>query len=481
MPLPKLRSNSLLGNSFFIFIIRFFPSVANLVVLLYYSRQLDKTSYGNYQNFWIQLNIIAPIAYFGINALITTYAPDAIAKLARTLNAKQYLLYGGWLVLLSLGFAWMQYHTLGIGFLVPFLFMFTFAAGIIIESFLVVFKNFRILSVINLLYSLCYVGIHKLVLDSGYTPYHLFLSLLLLNSARITISLVIARNNFKRFSSEDAELRSLREIRTLWLHLGFYDVIQTFSMWIDKFFVSLLLTASLSAIYFNGTQNIPFLPIILSATGSAVLIQMAKVDAADEKAYLRYLMNLSARYLSNIVFPLFFFLIFFRYELFGVLLPGYEASVPIFFVYLFMVPFRAYSFITVFQKLHKGHIGNIGAAGELVLASLLMYPLYKLFGLPGVMLSFIISSYTQCAFYFYHMSRLMETSAYHLVPVRNWLIKCIVFSLLFMILHYLVTSFFGAKISLMIGIGVMVITVLTALFVEITLQKNGSNAAQKAI
>lgn len=474
MPLPKPRSNSLFSNSAFIFIIRFFPSVANLVVLIYYSRHLDKTIYGEYQNFWTQLNFIYPIACIGIQSLITTYSPAAITKLLRGLSSRQYALYSLWLILFGMCFAWIQPSVLHIGFFIPLLFMITFALGVIAEAFLIVFKNFKSIAFINLFYALLYLAIHKLVLDSGYSHYYLFLSLLMLNVLRLAAAMIIASRDI-RHTIGDVELRPISEIRTLWLHLGSYDIIQTLSGWIDKFLVSILLTASLSAIYINGTQNIPFLPQILSASGSAVLIQMTHVNAADEKESLRHLMNLSARYLSNIVFPLFFFLIFFRYELYSVVLPGYEAAVPIFLVSLFMLPFKTYSFITVFQKLHKGHIGNIGAIGELILASLLMYPLYKWLGLPGIMLSFIISSYLQGAFYFYHMARLMNTTPYHLVPVVNWAIKIIIYSTLFLLLHYLVTSFFDANVSLIIGIVVMVITVLASLLIELRLRKNVGN------
>ena len=201
---------------------------------------------------------------------------------------------------------------------------------------------------------------------------------------------------------------------------------------------------------------------------------MNKVKAEDERKSLLHLMNYSARYLSNIVFPVMFFLIFFRYEVFRVILPRYMEAVPIFFVMLFFLPFRTYSFITVFQKLHKGHLSSIGAIGELILACLLMYPLYKWLGLPGLALSFIISSYTQFVFYFYHISRLLKTSVFNLVPVVNWLFKLVIFASLFKMLHYLLTSFFEVKISLFLGIVVMSITILVAFFIEIRAGKNGN-------
>ena len=482
MPLPKLNSNSFFSNSVSIFLIRFFPSVANLLVLLYYSRHLDKPTYGTYQNFWTQLYFIYPLACFGIHVLITTYAPGTILKLAKTVSIKQYLLYGMWLCLLSACFAWLQVDSLQAGWLIPLVFMITFALGIITESFLIVFKNIRGLLIINSGYALGYLAIHKIVLDNGFTQRDVFLYLLILNCLRLVSSLIMLGVSARQLEKDDTEeIRTVKEIRTLWLHMGFYDILQSVSSWIDKFLVSILLTAAASAIYFNGTQNVPFLPLILSASGSAVLIQMNKVKAKDENTNLMQLMNHSARYLSNIVFPLMFFLMFFRYELFAVLLPGYKDAVPVFFVMLFILPFRTYSFITVFQKLHKGHLSTTGAVGELVLACLLMYPLYKWLGLPGLALSFIISSYTQFVYYFYHISRLLKTKAYNLVPLANWAVKLLIFIPLFAFLHYLVTSFFQTRVSLLLGIAAMIVTILVALLVEIRNSKNGDIAQQNEI
>jgi len=471
MPTQKASSNSFFSNSVYIFLIRFFPSVASQVILIYYSHYLDKPVYGTYQNFWIQLNFIYPLACFGIHAAIITYSPSTVVKLARSISKNQYILYGLWLVVLSVVFALLQSAALGIGFIIPLLFIISFCAGIIMESFLIVFKNFKSLVFINVVYAAVYLAIHVWMIKNGFSFYSLFLSLLALSCARVVISAMLIRSNVAKHSDDGhVEVRPVAEIRTLWMHLAFYDILQTLSNWIDKFVISIFLTTSLSAIYFNGTQNIPFLPIILSAAGSSVLMQMTRVKAENERGELLQLMNNSARYASNIVFPLFFFLIFFRYELFKVLLPDYMAAVPIFFVSLFMIPFRAYSFITVFQKLHKGHLSNIGAVGELILACALMYPLYKWLGLPGVALSFIISSYSQGVYYFYHISRLLNTSAYHLVPVMNWLIKCIVYAFVFISIHYIGTMYFSTVVSLTLGIAIMVMTVILSLFIEVKKQ-----------
>src|ERR1700735_1843035 len=122
MPLPKPGSNSLSGNSFFIFITRFLPSLATLLVVIWYSRYLTQGVYGNYQRFWILLNVIYPFACFGIHVVIMTYSRDFILRLARTIKASYFLLYFLWMLALSAVFAALEYYTLHIPFIIPFFF-----------------------------------------------------------------------------------------------------------------------------------------------------------------------------------------------------------------------------------------------------------------------------------------------------------------------------------------------------------------------
>jgi O-antigen/teichoic acid export membrane protein len=467
MPLPVQKSSSFLFNSFYIFIIRFFPSLANLFILLYYSRHLNKEVYGAYQNFWIQLYFIGPVVCLGIHSLIITYSPSTVVRVLKSFRSTQLALYGIWAALVSLGFGLLQFHAMNGDFIVPALFLLFFTGGLILESLLILFRQYKVLACVNLLYASAYVLLHVLILRSGFSLSDLFLGLLILTAAKASVlGMVAYRSVTKHVPDGHIETRSVAEMRTLWKHVGFNDILQAFSNWIDKFIVSLVLTASLSAVYYNGAQNIPFLSLLLSAAGSSVLMQMASVKSSDESTSLLRMMQQSGRYSACIVFPLFFFLVFFRYDLFHVLLPDYMASVPVFLVSLFILPLRAYSFFTVFQKLHKGHIGNIGAVLELILACALMYPLYLWLGLPGVALSFIISTYVQVAYYLYHMIRLFGLSWYKVLPMSNWLAKVAVYLPLFLGVHFFVVRFFQPATSVIIGLLILIIIVPVSLWLE---------------
>ena len=478
MPLPKAKSNSLLSNSFFIFIIRLFPSLANLVVLIWYSRSLPQDAYGSYQHFWIQMNVIYPLACFGIHVLVITYSKEFIVALFRKLQTSHYVLYGSWIAALSAVFALLQCGALAITFIIPFLFLLSFTLSVLLESLLIVFRSYKSLTIISFLYSAVFCIAHIHVLKNGFSLQALFTLLLAITALRMFIYLLLFANQLRE-NSTAAFTGSIdvMKIRSLWLHLGLYDVLQILFNWIDKFIISLVLIAPLSAIYYNGSQTIPVLPLLLSAAGSAVLMQLASSDDQDETKSIINLVNESGKMLSCIVCPVFLYLFLFRQELIPVILTEkYVPAIPIFALAVLVLPLKAYSFTTALQRLHKGVVINAGAVGDLLLACLLMYPLYIWLGLPGVALSFVITTYLQAAFYLFYTAKLLKVSPLQLVPYANWLVKLIVFACAFIVIRYACNQYYRQEITLILGGVAMVLLIVGSLLLELQRQKrHGSN------
>jgi O-antigen/teichoic acid export membrane protein len=183
--------------------------------------------------------------------------------------------------------------------------------------------------------------------------------------------------------------------------------------------------------------------------------------------------------LSSIVFPVFFFLYIFRNELFvTVLSEKYIPAIPIFAVSILSLPVRAYSFTTVLQRAHKGHIINIGAVAELVLALALMYPLYLFMGLPGVALSFVISTYLQAVFYLIATARHLRVSPLHLLPLRNWTVKFVMYGSVMLAIHYIGALQYTGKATLLLGALGMVILILFTFVFELNRKKHYDRAAE---
>ena len=465
MSLPAARS-ALFSNSVFIFLTRFLPSLANLGVLVLYSRGLSQEAYGHYQYFWIQLNVIYPFICLGVHALIVAYPRALLVGLLRKIPASRWAMYLLWMIALAGVFAWLQARN-GLLLFLPFLFIAVHSAGIIAESFLVVCRSYKELVVSNLLYATMFVEIHYSVLRDGFDLNRLFLQLLLLGGARLLVYGVFVVRELRTAVADMPETMQVNEIVGFWRHMGFYDISQVLFNWIDKFVVSLVLAASLSAIYFNGSMSIPFLPLLLSAAGSSVLMQLADTDKGSDKEHIVAYMNYVGRMLSCVVFPLFFFLLLFREELFVTLLTAkYAAAVPVFAASILVLPLRAYSFTTVLQRYHQGRIINAGAIGDLIIACGLMYPLYRLMGLPGIALSFVISTYIQSAYYLFHAGKVVGCSPAALLPYGNWLGKLIVFAFIFIIIHYVAVRFFSPMFGIIAGGALMIMMIGGSLATE---------------
>lgn len=466
------NNNTIIGNSFLIFMIRFFPSLAALIVVIAFSHYTSEEVYGSYQNFWVRLYLLSALATLGIPAFLLTYTPGFIKRLFTTLKPWHYAAMLMWMLLIAGAFGVLHNSTAAMPVYISSLFFLLHCISAIAESVLITGRKFRLLLWVNMLYTIVFLLLHYAIPVGGFDVPTLFLYLLLPSGLKLLItgaSAVSFINSLVLTEEQDYEKTN---IRSLWLHIGIYDVLQRVFTWIDKFVISILFTAGVSAMYFNGTYDIPFLPLLLGAVSSAALIHLASSVRKDDNISAILIANQTARILSAVVFPLFFFLFLFREELFHVLLTvKYADSVPIFAVTVFIVPLRAYNFTSILQNRHKGRIINIGALLDLLIACALMYPLYQWLGLVGIALSFVISSYLQGAYYLYHTACILNAKVYQIIPLANWSVKLISFGLLFIIIHYLLGSLFNDVIVLFLGSLALAIILMVSLALEIKASK----------
>lgn len=465
--LQQAKNNPFLSNAFLIFLARFFPSAANLLVIIYYSRHLDTVLYGTYSNFWINLNLLYPLACMGIHVLIFTYPAGFISKILGQIKVPQYAAYGLWLAVTGIAFAALQAPSLQ-SWVVPFCFVLVYAITLILESCVIVCKQARWLVLINVLFSIAYWLIHKnMISGASFSLQNLFTALLLLSLVRLLIYIVITFKNLKESNSSAQQVFDMQKVRSLWLYLALYDIIQNYSSWVDKFIVAHTLDSRSSGIYYNGSLNIPFLPLLLGAALNAVLIELSTSDKRDVSRMLQ-LVNHAGRVMACIVFPLFFFLLLYRYQVVVLLLSEkYVEAIPVFLASLLVMPLRAYGFTSLLQREHQGAIINKGALGEIIIGCLLVYPLYHVWGLPGVALSFVVSTYCQAVYYVYHTARILHVRWWQLLPVGNWLAKLGILTILFLAVYWLTTIYFTGLFAVILGGAFTLAVMLVTLLLEI--------------
>lgn len=408
-----------LRRIFTVFGLRVFPSLASLAVIVLFSRSLSTQQYGQYQNFWVQLYLLSSLGTLGLGSLIFNYPPSELRRFFSRLPLRFWGAVLGLLLLLTGMFSWLQASAMG-GTL-PALFFLVYSLGLWGELVLHGLRRFGLLAGINLVYALVFYAVHDYWLGEGRSVDLLFEYLILVLSLRLFILAGAILPGLKKVPM-GRESVPAREKRTLWIHLGLYELSQLLFRWMDKFLISLFLIQQQAAIYFNGAQGIPFLPLWLGAVASASLMQMAQHRGQAQE--LIKINHQASRILASFVFPLWAFLLFYSPTLFDLILsPRYRESIPIFYVGLALVPLRAYSFTALLQHHHQGRLINLGSLGDLLLALLLAYPLYWMAGLAGVAAAFVISTFWQNGFYLYHTARIMQTSPWQLIPWRDWIRK----------------------------------------------------------
>jgi O-antigen/teichoic acid export membrane protein len=453
-PTPSVPTHgTLLGTSAAIFLIRFFPTLASVVALVWLARGTAPAYYGRYQSFWVQWQVLHVVACLGLPTLVLTYPVAGLRALALASRPRHWAGLAGWVGLVASGFAGAQWW--GGSAFGPWqagLFLLLNVPVAILEAYVLGQRQLRAAAVVSVGYAGLFVLSHGLLVKGIVSSAQLLACLLLASALRLAALGCLVRRS--PAAPALAEPLAWPAVRSYWAHTAFNDVVQVLFRWVDKLALNFLLPAALFALYFNGTLDVPFLPLLLGAAGSTLLLHFGEPGLTDAERLAT--LRAAATLLGRLVFPLFFFLLFFRRELFGVVFAHrYDAAVPLFVVSSLVVPLRAYNFTALLQHKGQGQRISRGAVLDLALALLLLYPLYRLLGLVGVALAFVLSTYAQAGYYLGHTARLLRVPWASLVPWRPWLVQLLGAALGLGLLHLVLTPWLAERAALLAGAGLL--------------------------
>lgn len=454
MPKPEAPTpGTLLSTSAAIFLIRFLPTLASVVALVWLARTMPAAYYGRYQSFWVQWQVLHVVACLGLPTLALTYPGAQLRGLWQAARPAHRMALAGWVLLLAGGLAGLQ--GWGSPAFRPWqagLFLLLNVPVAILEAYALGQRCMRPVALVSGSYAAWFVLSHGLLVGKVLSSPQLMTGLLLASAWRLAALGYLARRG--PVATALVEEIAWPAVRRHWAHTAFNDVVQVLFRWVDKLALNFLLPTALFALYFNGTLDVPFLPLLLGAAGSTLLLHFGAPGRTDAERLAT--LRAAATLLGRLVFPLFWFLLFFRRELFGVVFAHrYDAAVPLFVVSSLAVPLRAYNFTALLQ--HKGQGARLsrGAVLDLLLALLLMYPLYRLLGLAGVALAFVLSSYAQAGYYLAHTARLLRVPWASLLPWRPWLPQLLGAALGLELLHTLLARWLPERNTLLVGAGVL--------------------------
>jgi len=453
-PTPSVPTRgTLLGTSAAIFLIRFFPTLASVVALVWLARSTPVGYYGRYQSFWVQWQVLHAVACLGLPTLVLTYPAARLRGLARASQPRHWAALVSWVGLVAGGFVGVQWW--GDSVFAPWqagLFLLLNVPVAILEAYALGRRQLRAVALVSVGYAGLFMLSHGLLVRHIIASEQLMGTLLLASALRLAALGYLARRS--PAVSVLAEPLAWPTVRSHWAHTAFNDVVQVLFRWVDKLALNFLLPAALFALYFNGTLDVPFLPLLLGAAGSTLLLHFGEPGLTDAQRLAT--LRVAAVLLGRLVLPLFCFLLVFRRELFGVVFAHrYDAAVPLFMVSSLVLPLRAYNFTALLQHKGQGQRISRGAMLDLALALVLMYPLYRLLGLAGVALAFVLSTYAQAGYYLAHTARLLRVPWASLLPWRPWAGQLLGAALGLGLLHTLLVTWLAERPVLAAGAGVL--------------------------
>jgi O-antigen/teichoic acid export membrane protein len=263
------------------------------------------------------------------------------------------------------------------------------------------------------------------VLQTQYSLYTLIFGILILSILKWIAILLVPKIKERKTVSYDEN-----HFFKHWTYLGLNDVLGILSKWIDKFFLVYLLSAADFAIFFNGSFEIPLFGLLITVAGIFLTTEISADLFSTER--IKKIFTETFNTLSTIVFPLFFFLFFFRAELFSLAFQDkYQASLPIFVISIFILPLRINNYTVILQCFSKGNIILWGAFIDILIAVISMIILYPIMGTRGIALSIVISTAIQSVYYIWHSAKVLHIKTIQLIPLKNLLIKWVFYAAIF--------------------------------------------------
>ena len=443
-------------KSSYLFFGRALPVLVLFLITIIYSRRLSYEDYGKFQSVWIYTNIINVVISFGITSILLS---SGLSSLFNFINRNKKIITGFYISLsiitLTLFFFYAKNFIASTKWLL-ILFIIIQNITTVAETLLIKNHKEKISSVINFFYSLLFFAWHYYVLINTYNLNNLITGIIIITFIKCIVIFFIKGERDTIYTPTDDKIFFKH-----WVYLGVNDVLGVIARWVDKIFLLYLLSPADFALFFNGSFEIPLFGVMISVVGSIMLIEISKNILFTEKTVS--LFNNNFLLMSGIVFPLFFFLLFYNAELFSLLFKDkYNASIPIFIISIFILPLRINSYSVILQCYSRGDKIMFGSVMDLCIAMLLMLILYPLLGTKGIALSIVVATYCQALYYLFQSARVIHKNILELVPVKflmlNFTILLVIFATVYYSLH---------QTGMYVSLGAGLLTLITCIIFEV--------------
>ncbi|MFN0081056.1 MAG: lipopolysaccharide biosynthesis protein [Ferruginibacter sp.] len=393
-----------------VFVGRLLPILVLVVISILYSRKLSYDDYGKFQTFWIYSNVLNIIVAFAMPSIILANRDVVFHFFMSAYKKKIGVFYVALYIAVAVVF-YLSVHNLfpAIKFCILVFIALQFASTVA-DTFLIKRNQLNLYFVANFIYSILFLAIHLYFYFNVFDLQLLVYSLLGLVAAKSLLLFFIKKPAVDAHDSTVANIFFKN-----WLYLGANEMVGVIARWLDKMYVVFLLSAANFAIFVNGTIEIPLFAVLISAAETFMLTKIS--HNVTDKKQSALIFKESFKLLSFISFPVFFMLLLVHEEAFSIVFNNrYNQSVPIFLISIFIIPVRINHYSVILQCYHASNKILAGAVIDILLALVLMTFLYPAFGVAGVALAIVLSTYVQVFYYLWHSAKLIKVGMSDLVP-----------------------------------------------------------------
>ena len=363
-------------------------------------RILNREAYGQYKEFFVYVSLLSTILGFSIKGNILYFVSRNPENEKHYSTNTVFLLLLSSIVGLLIVYLAKEYFLslTTYNFIIPLIvYLFFFQNLDIIDTYWLAKKK----SLYVLYYSLirAIIRVIAVVLTAYFT--HNILTILyvliLLEFLKFLFILFYLIN--KRLLSTKIQKTSLKEQLIYIVPLGVASTLLEFNMDISKVIISANLGASILALYAVASQNLPIVGIVRSSVSEVIFPDMA------EKILKKPLEALNLWSKSNIIYlflmyPLFFIMFIYADVFIKTLFTSnYLDAVPIFQIYLFYFLKQCFEMGIPIRAMNKNKYFLIGYIFTSVLNVGLLFILFKIFGLLGPAIAYVLSEIA-LAFYY---------------------------------------------------------------------------------
>jgi O-antigen/teichoic acid export membrane protein len=451
-----IKYNKLLiaQRSSWLFMARLMPTIVFILITIIYSRQLSYHDYGLFQSVWMYTNVISVTIGFGIYTLLLSSDLPSFFSFYKKNNEKILSFY---LALSALTFVIFLLTAKNIVYStrsILLLFIVIQTVTTFIEALLIKKGREKFIFISNFFYSLVFFAWHYQCLQNPFDLHTLIFGVMIISAVRFLLF-------FVQIKKLPVAATNTQITTDQWAFLGLNDLLSVFARWIDKLVLIYLLTPKDFALFFNGSIEIPLFGMIASVIGSIMLVEIA--SKIDIKKHAVKIFNESFLMLSCVVFPVFWFLLLYRNELFFVAFGHkYDASIPIFLISLMIVPLRINNYSVILQCYNKSNEVLKGSVYDILIALALMPILYYFFGVKGITLSIVISTYFQLFYYLKQSAKVLNIPILHLIPIHHLFKKLIITAFIYLVVFF---AFQNADLYIRLSVSI----VLTIIVIGIDL------------